>query len=118
MALTFYTVLADRAGYPVKYCMPQHAESVFSYQRVQTFRRKEPPFANPAEASQEFRAWLGKNRVACYLEPPRFRTKVKALHQWRRNVERTRQSWGTELGPRMETLQPQSGTPRRKDRQS
>ena len=117
MALTFYTVLVDKAGYPIKYCMPQDAESVFSYQRVQTFCRKEPPFADPAEAAQEFRAWLGNNTVACYLEPFAFRAKVKALHQWRRDVERRRQSWGTELGPKVETLQSQSSTPGRKSRQ-
>lgn len=91
MALTFYTVLME-PGYPVKYCKPKNAHDGLSYGRVRTFVGY-VPFSDPGDACGEFEAWLGPEVEVCYLEPARFRAKVKALHQLRRETEKKRQAW-------------------------
>jgi hypothetical protein len=71
--LVFYTVQTDKEGFPVKYIDRQ------------TYRIKKftGPFANPGEASQEFKARMGNNEI-CYLEPRQFRAKAVALAKLRR----------------------------------
>jgi 8-oxo-dGTP diphosphatase len=76
-ALTFYTVLCDQEGYPVKYLDPTTS-------RVKTFRG---PFDDPGEASQEFQACVG-GQESCYLEPAPFQAKAQALAKLRRRKER------------------------------
>lgn len=91
-ALTFYTVLTDRDGYPVKYIQPADVKNAASYGRVQTFLDKEHPCGDPGEASQEFKACIGGSD-ACYLEPAQFRAKVRALHQLCRDAEKKLAAW-------------------------
>src|SRR5579885_2240832 len=104
MALTFYTVLVDKDGFPVKYCQAQDTQGL-AYGRVQTFRRKAQPFADPGEACGEFEAWLGAHGVPCYLEPQRFRTKVKKLHQLCRTRVRRQKRWSALVDPRLSVMQ-------------
>ena len=80
-ALTFYTVLCDQEGYPVKYVDPQTS-------RIKTFRG---PFDDPGEASQEFQACVG-GQESCYLEPAPFQAKARALAKRRLRKEQQRQA--------------------------
>lgn len=106
--LTFYTVLVEQDGFPVKYCAPRDAQGL-AYGRVQTFRRK-PPFADPGEASGEFQAWLGERGVPYYLDQRTFRAKVKKLHQQCPTGRRRRKRWSALVDPRMQVMQ-QEGRP-------
>ncbi len=110
MPLTFYTVLVDQDGFPVKYCQPQDAQGL-AYGRVQTFRRHAPPFADPGQACGEFEAWLGARGVPCYLEPPRFRAKVKRLHERCPTHVRRQRRWSALVDPRLQVMQQQEGRP-------
>lgn len=70
--LTFYTVLCEKPGYPVKYIDPASL-------RVRRFGSR---FDDPGEASQEFKACVGGAK-SCYLEPTQFQAKARALAQLR-----------------------------------
>ncbi len=82
-ALTFYTVLCDQEGYPVKYVDPETS-------RIKTFRG---PFDDPGEASQEFQACVG-GQESCYLEPAPFQAKARALAKLRLRKEKQGQAAG------------------------
>ena len=108
MPLTFYTVLVEQDGFPVKYCQPQDVQGL-AYRRVQTFRQK-PPFASPGEASGVFEAWLEGRGVPSYLEPQQFRAKVKKLHQRCPTTVRKQKRWSALVDPRLQVMQ-QEGRP-------
>ena len=86
--LTFYTVLCDQEGYPVKYVDPATS-------RVKTFRG---PFDDPGEASQEFQACVG-GQESCYLEPAQFQAKARALAKLR--LRKEQQDQRAEKGGRL-----------------
>src|SRR5438477_10977155 len=81
---TFYTVLLDKKGFPVKYCGP-------TIYKVITFAG---PFNDPGEASQEFKASVG-GAESCYLEPQQFQTKARALAQLRREAKQEQELLNT-----------------------
>lgn len=103
MAPTYYTVLADKDGCPVKYCQPLDGDGL-AYWRVRTFRQK-PPFASPGEASGVFEAWLGERGVPSSLDPQQFQAKVRALHQRCPTGRRRRKRWCALVDPRMQVMQ-------------
>ncbi len=74
---TFYTVLCDRAGYPVRYIHPDTW-------RVSRFTG---PFGDPGEASQEFKARVGGEQ-SCYLDEQAFQGKARAIARLRRERKR------------------------------
>ena len=76
----YYTVLTDKEGFPVKYLEPP------TYQR-KTFAG---PFADPGEASQEFKAQMGGD-YACYLEPDAFESRARALEARRKGTAEHRE---------------------------
>lgn len=71
MSLLFYTVCDDCPGFPVKY--------VSLDTRVTRFPG---PFADPGEASRAFQAQAGS--ACCFLSPPHFQCKARALAALRR----------------------------------
>jgi hypothetical protein len=71
--LAFYTVLCEKKGYPVKYIDPETW-------KVQRFCG---PFADPGEASQEFKARVGHEK-SCYLTSEQFQAKARAFSELRR----------------------------------
>ena len=72
--LAFYTVLLEAEGYPVKYIDTTTL-------RVKTFHGS---FSDPGEASQEFKACIGKEN-SCYLNEQQFRQKARAIQRLRKN---------------------------------
>lgn len=87
MALTFYTVLVNQKGYPVKYIRPT-SDGERAYSEVQTFAPRS--FSDPGEACNEFEASIG-TAPRCYLEQSNFKKKVKALRRMKRVIERNEQ---------------------------
>lgn len=79
MALTFYTVLCDKKGFPVKYCAPEN-----DY-RVQRFAGS---FDDPGEASQEFQ--ISRTDEMCYLDEKAFAAKANALAVLRKQNKKSK----------------------------
>lgn len=75
-ALAFYTVLCEERGYPVKYIDAT----------TWKVKRLKGPFADPGEASQEFKASIG-HETSCYLPPQQFQAKARALAALRRSIQ-------------------------------